>query len=93
MYRKIMATISTACQMLLIVPIKIYQYTISPLLGPHCRFHPSCSEYALKAVKLHGLFYGGYLMLKRIVRCQPFCSGGYDPVPERKSTRNVTLKG
>jgi putative membrane protein insertion efficiency factor len=58
-----------------------YRYSVSPLLGPRCRFHPSCSAYALEALERHGTVRGGCLVLKRIVRCHPWRPGGYDPVP------------
>lgn len=60
-----------------------YQYLISPLLGNRCRFHPSCSEYMIEAVKKFGVFKGFYLGLKRLARCQPMCEGGFDPVPDK----------
>jgi len=60
--------------------IRAYQYAISPLLGSNCRFHPSCSHYAEEAFRRFGVVKGGYLTLLRIVKCQPFHSGGYDPV-------------
>jgi len=59
-----------------------YQYIISPLLGNRCRFHPSCSEYMIEAVRRFGVFKGTYLGIKRLGRCQPMCEGGLDPVPE-----------
>lgn len=58
-----------------------YKRWISPLLGDVCRFTPSCSDYALEAFEIHGLFRGGLLALKRIIRCNPLCEGGHDPVP------------
>ena len=61
--------------------IRGYQLGISPLLGAHCRFHPSCSQYALEAVSTHGSLRGGWLVLRRLARCHPFNAGGYDPVP------------
>ena len=61
--------------------IKVYQYLISPIIGPRCRFTPSCSEYACEAIHKHGVLQGGWLSLKRIARCNPLHSGGYDPVP------------
>ena len=68
--------------------IRIYQWTVSPFLPPSCRFVPSCSEYALQAVEIHGLFYGGKLTVKRLLRCHPFAKPGYDPVPGAKSRKN-----
>lgn len=62
--------------------IWLYQKLLSPLLPPACRFTPSCSEYARQAVLAHGVLKGSILSLWRILRCQPFCAGGYDPVPE-----------
>ncbi len=60
-----------------------YQRYISPVLGPRCRFHPTCSTYAGQAIGRFGALRGGWLMLCRIVRCHPLCDGGNDPVPER----------
>jgi len=68
-------------QILFTALIRVYQYTLSPLLGPSCRFHPSCSEYAYQAIMQHGPFRGLLLALKRILRCHPFHPGGVDPVP------------
>jgi len=64
-----------------ILLIKIYQYAISPLIGPKCRFTPTCSNYALNAFKKYGLFKGFWLSIKRISRCHPWGGSGYDPVP------------
>lgn len=61
--------------------LRFYQYCISPLLGNNCRFHPTCSEYAKEAISIHGSIKGLWLTLKRIIKCQPFCDGGYDTVP------------
>lgn len=63
--------------------IHVYRYTLSPLLGPKCRFHPSCSEYAIKALKVHGFTKGSWLSIQRILKCHPLHPGGYDPVPGR----------
>lgn len=64
-----------------IVLIKIYQYGISPLFPPSCRFTPTCSVYGLQAIKKYGPFKGGWLTLKRILSCHPWGKSGYDPVP------------
>ena len=62
--------------------IALYRYCISPLLGERCRFYPSCAEYANDAITQHGIFYGGWLTLRRLIRCHPWGGCGYDPVPE-----------
>ena len=62
--------------------IGLYRYGISPLLGRNCRFHPSCSEYAMDALRAHGVLRGCWLSIRRVARCHPFNPGGYDPVPE-----------
>lgn len=70
--------------------IKGYQYLISPWLGQCCRFEPSCSHYAAEAFTKHGFLKGLWLTIFRVAKCGPFCEGGYDPVPEVKTTkRNV----
>jgi putative membrane protein insertion efficiency factor len=61
--------------------IRAYQLAISPILGPACRFTPTCSEYAREAVKNHGALHGGWFAIKRIIRCRPGSPCGYDPVP------------
>ena len=63
--------------------IRIYQLTLSPYIGKCCRFTPSCSRYSAEAFKVHGFWRGMFLTAYRILRCQPFCRGGYDPVPEK----------
>ncbi|TVQ88013.1 MAG: membrane protein insertion efficiency factor YidD [Chromatiaceae bacterium] len=62
--------------------LRAYQLMISPLLGNHCRFYPSCSQYAIEAVERHGVLRGGLLALQRLLRCHPWHAGGFDPVPE-----------
>jgi hypothetical protein len=66
---------------LLVVAIRAYQLVLSPFLGSACRFAPSCSEYAIEAVRRHGPVQGSWLGARRIARCHPFHSGGLDPVP------------
>ena len=61
--------------------IKLYQWIVSPLLGPKCRFTPTCSQYAIEALKKHGVFKGLWLTVKRLGRCHPWGGHGYDPVP------------
>jgi putative membrane protein insertion efficiency factor len=62
--------------------VRLYQLVLSPWLPPSCRFEPSCSAYALEALRSHGALRGGWLTVRRLGRCHPFCAGGYDPVPE-----------
>ncbi len=64
-----------------ILLIKFYRSYISPLLGSSCRFYPTCSSYALEAFRIHNFFYAMWLTLWRVLRCNPFSKGGYDPVP------------
>lgn len=65
--------------------IKAYQYILSPMAGPKCKFYPSCSAYAAEAIARHGALAGLYMAIGRIARCHPFSRGGYDPVPEKKA--------
>ena len=67
----------------LILPIRFYQKFISPLLPPACRYTPTCSQYAIEAIKKHGPIKGTWLAIKRILRCNPWGGKGYDPVPEK----------
>ncbi len=68
----------------LLAVIRVYQYVFSPLLGRSCRYHPTCSAYALESIRVYGGVRGGWMAAKRILRCHPYCAGGYDPVPQRK---------
>jgi putative membrane protein insertion efficiency factor len=69
-------------RVLLIALIRGYQWFISPLLGNHCRFYPSCSQYAREAIERHGAVRGVWLAIRRVARCHPWHPGGVDPVPE-----------
>src|SRR5690554_3788629 len=70
-------------KLLLVGVIKVYQWTISPLLGPRCRYYPSCSHYGLEAVRRHGALKGVALGTWRVLRCNPWSNGGIDDVPEK----------
>jgi putative membrane protein insertion efficiency factor len=73
-------------------PARLYKRFISPFLPPACRFEPTCSVYAAEAIETHGL-YGLWLAVKRILKCQPFHPGGYDPVPPRAGSRGCDTAG
>jgi putative membrane protein insertion efficiency factor len=66
--------------------IRGYQLAVSPMLGPRCRFYPSCSCYAHTAIERHGALRGSWLAVRRVLRCHPFREGGYDPVPDKRVT-------
>jgi len=72
--------------------IRVYQLAIAPMLGPPCRFFPSCSAYAAEAITRHGAIGGSWLAATRVARCHPWCDGGYDPVPESFTTRGLTTR-
>ncbi len=67
--------------------VRLYQLLLSPLITPRCRHLPTCSSYAIEAFREHGLLRGGWLAVRRIARCHPFGTSGYDPVPARCDTR------
>ena len=71
---------------LLLLPIRFYRRWVSPAMGPHCRFSPTCSAYALEAISTHGPVRGTWLAVRRVGRCHPFHSGGLDPVPSRAAS-------
>jgi uncharacterized protein len=73
--------------------IRIYQVLVSPLLGPSCRFYPSCSRYGYEALATHGAVKGTYLTARRLLRCHPWNPGGVDPVPPRKPSRRRRAGG
>jgi putative membrane protein insertion efficiency factor len=87
LFRKTMGRASFVAQKSIIAVIKLYSILISPFLGDHCRFYPSCSLYAQIAIERYGLWYGLWLSFKRILRCHPWHRDGYDPVPEKVNTR------
>lgn len=68
---------------LLILLVKFYQYFISPMLPPSCRYEPTCSTYMIEAIQIHGPLKGLYLGIRRVLRCHPLREGGYDPVPPK----------
>jgi uncharacterized protein len=70
--------------------LKAYRFAISPLYGQVCRYHPTCSAYALEAVQTHGAMRGTWLAMRRVARCHPWAAGGLDPVPPRKNRRSST---
>jgi putative membrane protein insertion efficiency factor len=70
---------------ILILVVRVYRYLVSPLLGPRCRFHPTCSCYAEEAVQRFGALRGGWLAVRRLGRCHPWHPGGVDPVPEKET--------
>ncbi len=72
----------------LIILVRVYQLIVSPLIGSNCRFMPTCSEYAIESFKTHGLLKGLFLSIKRIGKCHPWGSYGYDPIPTRESKIN-----
>lgn len=75
-----MGRITLCMRNIVCLPIKMYQYVISPLMKPCCRYYPSCSQYAEAAIKQHGITRGFWMSLKRLLRCHPWSRGGYDPV-------------
>lgn len=74
----------------LILLIRVYQWTLSPLIGGVCRFEPSCSHYAVECLRHHGALAGSWLSLKRLARCHPFNPGGYDPPPPPRTDQPDT---
>ena len=78
---KVFKAIKKAISAIMLALIAFYRNCISPLTPPTCRFTPTCSQYAVEAIQKYGPFHGGWLALKRILRCHPFGGSGYDPVP------------
>ena len=87
-----MEKIDKALQWIAIKFIRFYQIFISPLIGPRCRFTPTCSHYALEAINLHGIVKGCWLAARRIIKCQPLNEGGHDPVPTCCSNQTPTKR-
>ncbi|WP_166268636.1 membrane protein insertion efficiency factor YidD [Marinobacter caseinilyticus] len=77
----------------LLLPIRCYQYAISPLMASHCRHYPTCSAYAIDAIETHGAVYGLILAIKRLLRCHPWSEGGYDPVPASSTSNRTPTDG
>ena len=77
---------------LLILVVKFYQYFISPMLPPSCRYEPTCSSYMIEAIQVHGPLKGFYLGIRRILRCHPLREGGYDPVPPKSGCSHSDQK-
>lgn len=73
---------------LLIGLIQLYRYTLSPFIGQHCRYSPTCSQYAIEAIRSHGCWRGSWLAIKRVGSCHPWHPGGYDPVPDSPEHRH-----
>lgn len=84
MLKRIVTAITKAPRQALILLVKAYRYLMSPWLGCHCRFEPSCSCYALESLKEFGCWRGLALITWRLLRCHPLCRGGYDPVPQKQ---------
>ncbi len=76
-----MKTAKKVIEFIVLLPVYFYRYAISPLTPPSCRYTPTCSAYAIEAVKKHGVIKGGWLATKRILSCHPWGGSGYDPVP------------
>jgi putative membrane protein insertion efficiency factor len=79
---KIVETIKRIVVLPIILLIRIYQYVISPAMGPKCRYTPTCSQYAVTALQKHGIIKGGWMAIRRIASCRPGGGEGYDPVPD-----------
>lgn len=80
-WRRLPSACKRVCALPLILAVRFYQLCISPFTPPSCRFTPTCSQYALEALRKHGPLRGGWLTLRRLARCHPWGGSGYDPVP------------
>ena len=72
----------------LVLFVRLYQVTLGPVMGGHCRFHPTCSHYAIESLQTHGAMRGAWLTLRRLLRCHPLGSSGFDPVPPKRMVEN-----
>ena len=84
---------NAALKKALIGLVRVYRLAISPLFPPCCRYYPTCSAYAVQAIRMHGPIPGSWLALKRVARCHPWAPGGHDPVPERASASPPARSG
>lgn len=84
MLRQLLAKANQGVSQILIFLCQGYQKAWSAVMPPRCRFYPTCSQYAIEALRTHTVPYAVWLIVKRLVKCQPCCRGGYDPVPEKK---------
>jgi len=75
--------------LLLTLLVKLYQFTLRPILGPNCRFTPSCSDYAVQALRTHGAIEGSRLAAWRVLRCNPWCACGHDPMPPARACNSI----
>ncbi|MBA8666430.1 membrane protein insertion efficiency factor YidD [Holosporaceae bacterium 'Namur'] len=91
MIKCILSFISQILKFFIFIFIKFYQYTISPMLPPTCRFRPTCSEYAMLAINKHGMVKGVTYGLIRILKCNPLFSAGFDPVPQNKGKQKCQI--
>jgi putative membrane protein insertion efficiency factor len=80
--------LATLLRALLIGFVRLWQALLRPVLGSNCRFHPGCSDYALEAIREYGAIQGGWMAIRRILRCNPWHPGGYDPVPPHEGCDN-----
>ncbi len=80
-FEKLLIWLRKALIFIVLLPVYIYRYSISPLIPPRCRYTPTCSAYTIEAIKKHGIIKGGWLSIKRISSCHPWGGSGYDPVP------------
>ncbi len=87
-----MKRINNILKQIFILPVRFYQIAISPLIGPSCRYDPTCSHYMIKAIQEWGIFKGIYLGTKRILSCHPWGGHGYDPVPENPKKKKEMIK-